>query len=76
MAELSWLQKWQIDHRRSMRDRLMIHNAYDGKVFNVVLSDVPENKPAMRPARPQQAGGSGGEERSCERKLRAPSAER
>lgn len=34
----------QIDDWRSMVDSVMIDTAYDGKVFNVTYSDVPERK--------------------------------
>jgi DNA modification methylase len=34
----------QIDNWRAMVDSVMIDTAYDGKVFNVALSDVPERK--------------------------------
>jgi adenine-specific DNA-methyltransferase len=36
--------KPQITDWRSMVDSVMIDTAYDGKVFNIVLSDVPEKK--------------------------------
>lgn len=36
--------KPQITDWRSMVDSVMIDSAYDGKVFNIVLSDVPEKK--------------------------------
>ena len=34
----------QITDWRSMVDSVMIDTAYDGKVFNIVLADVPERK--------------------------------
>lgn len=34
----------QIDDWRAMVDSVMIDSSYDGKVFNIVLSDVPEKK--------------------------------
>lgn len=34
----------QIDDWRAMVDSVMIDTAYDGKVFNVVITDVPEKK--------------------------------
>jgi hypothetical protein len=34
----------QIDDWRSMVDSVMIDTAYDGKVFNITLADVPEKK--------------------------------
>ncbi|MDP1715335.1 MAG: site-specific DNA-methyltransferase [Anaerolineales bacterium] len=34
----------QIDDWRSMVDSVMIDSAYDGKVFNITLADVPEKK--------------------------------
>ena len=36
--------KPKIDDWRAMVDCVMIDPAYDGKVFNVVLADVPEKK--------------------------------
>jgi len=36
--------KPQITDWRSMVDSVMLDSAYDGKVFNIVLSDVPEKK--------------------------------
>ncbi len=36
--------KPKIDDWRSMVDCVMIDAAYDGKVFNVALTDVPEKK--------------------------------
>lgn len=36
--------KPKIDDWRAMVDCVMIDTAYDGKVFNVMLSDVPEKK--------------------------------
>ncbi len=38
------LLKPKIEDWRAMVDCVMIDTAYDGKVFNVVLSDVPEKK--------------------------------
>ena len=34
----------QIDDWRAMVDSVMIDSAYDGKVFNITLADVPEKK--------------------------------
>jgi DNA modification methylase len=34
----------QIEDWRSMVDSVMIDSSYDGKVFNITLADVPENK--------------------------------
>jgi hypothetical protein len=34
----------QITDWRSMVDSVMIDSAYDGKVFNITLADVPEKK--------------------------------
>ncbi|MBW2169218.1 MAG: site-specific DNA-methyltransferase, partial [Deltaproteobacteria bacterium] len=36
--------KAKITDWRSMVDCVMVDTAYDGKIFNVVLSDVPEKK--------------------------------
>lgn len=36
--------KPKIDDWRAMVDCVMIDTVYDGKVFNVLLSDVPEKK--------------------------------
>ena len=37
--------KFGTDGWRSMVDCVMIDTDYDGKVFNMVFSDVPEKKP-------------------------------
>jgi len=44
LAQQAGLLKPKIDDWRAMVDCVMIDTAYDGKVFNVVLSDVPEKK--------------------------------
>jgi DNA modification methylase len=44
LAQQAGLLKPKIDDWRAMVDCVMIDMAYDGKVFNVVLSDVPEKK--------------------------------
>lgn len=44
LEQQSGLLKPKIDDWRAMVDCVMIDPAYDGKVFNVALSDVPEKK--------------------------------
>jgi DNA modification methylase len=44
LAQQAGLLKPKIDDWRAMVDCVMIDPAYDGKVFNVALSDVPEKK--------------------------------
>ena len=44
LSQQSGIVHPKIDDWRSMVDCVMIDTAYDGKVFNVVLSDVPEKK--------------------------------
>jgi hypothetical protein len=44
LEQQSGLVKPKIDDWRAMADCVMIDPAYDGKVFNVALSDVPERK--------------------------------
>lgn len=44
LSQQAGLLKPKIDDWRAMVDCVMIDTAYDGKVFNVVLSDVPEKK--------------------------------
>jgi hypothetical protein len=44
LEQQAGLLKPKIDDWRSMVDCVMIDAAYDGKVFNVTLSDVPEKK--------------------------------
>ncbi|MHB8844410.1 MAG: DNA methyltransferase [Nitrospirota bacterium] len=44
LAQQAGLLKPKIDDWRAMVDCVMIDAAYDGKVFNVALSDVPEKK--------------------------------
>ncbi|MEK6776640.1 MAG: site-specific DNA-methyltransferase, partial [bacterium] len=44
LTQQSGLLKPKIDDWRATVDCVMIDTAYDGKVFNVVLSDVPEKK--------------------------------
>jgi len=44
LAQQTGIVKPQIDDWRSMVDCVMIDPAFGGKVFNVVLSDVPERK--------------------------------
>ena len=44
LQQQAGLLKPRIDDWRAMVDCVMIDTAYDGKVFNVVLSDVPEKK--------------------------------
>ena len=47
LAQQAGLLKPKIDDWRAMVDCVMIDAAYDGKVFNVVFSDVPEKRPTM-----------------------------
>jgi DNA modification methylase len=44
LSQQSGIVHPKIDDWRAMVDCIMIDTAYDGKVFNVVLSDVPEKK--------------------------------
>ncbi len=44
LSQQAGLLKPKIDDWRAMVDCVMIDSAYDGKVFNVALSDVPEKK--------------------------------
>jgi hypothetical protein len=44
LSQQAGLLKPKIDDWRAMVDCVMIDSAYDGKIFNVALSDVPENK--------------------------------
>ena len=44
LTQQAGILKPKIDDWRAMVDCVMIDTAYDGKVFNVVLSDVPEKK--------------------------------
>ena len=44
LSQQAGLLKPKIDDWRAMVDCVMIDTAYDGKVFNVALSDVPEKK--------------------------------
>ena len=44
LTQQAGLLKPKIDDWRAMVDCVMIDSAYDGKVFNVALSDVPEKK--------------------------------
>ena len=44
LEDQSGILKPKIDDWRAMADCVMIDTAYDGKVFNVVLSDIPEKK--------------------------------
>jgi hypothetical protein len=44
LQQQAGLLKPKIDDWRAMVDCVMIDTAYDGKVFNVALSDVPEKK--------------------------------
>lgn len=44
LSQQAGLLKPKIDDWRAMVDCVMIDTAYDGKVFNIVLSDVPEKK--------------------------------
>jgi hypothetical protein len=47
LSQQAGLLKPKIDDWRAMVDCVMIDPAYDGKVFNVALSDVPEKKPDL-----------------------------
>jgi hypothetical protein len=44
LEQQAGIVKPKIDDWRAMVDCVMIDAAYDGKVFNVTLSDVPERK--------------------------------
>ena len=44
LEDQSGILKPKIDDWRAMVDCVMIDPAYDGKVFNIVLSDIPEKK--------------------------------
>jgi hypothetical protein len=44
LTQQAGILKPKIDDWRAMVDCVMIDTAYDGKVFNVALSDVPEKK--------------------------------